>query len=183
MTASHEPSPLVDLVDDVMHDEVVRRRAFRRGIADRAAESATWAGTLRDLAERRSAMTVHLVGGRVHRGRLTAVAADHLVVTGDGPVTVLVATSAVRSLRPQADLPRASAQGDRRAGDDRTLTEALDELLAHDTDVVVGLQGVVDPVRGKAEALGEDILTVRTPAGGAVLAPIHAIADITWGAS
>jgi hypothetical protein len=178
---STDPSPLVDLVDGAMHDEVVRRRALRRGIADRAAASATWVGTLRDLAERRSEVTVHLAGGRVHRGRLVAVAVDHLVLADDGLMTVLIATSAVRSLRPQAGGSHAAAQGDRQPGDDRRLPEALEELLVHGIDVVVGLQDVADPVRGTADALGEDILTLTTPAGRAVLVPTRAISDITWG--
>lgn len=173
--------PLVGLVDEAMHAEVVRRRNLRRGLADRAAASATWIGTLRDLAEQRVPVAIHLAGGRVHRGRLTAVAADHLVVVGDGAVTVVVAKAAIRQLRPQADLPRHAVQGDRCPGDNRLLPEALEDLLAHGVDVTLGLQDVADTVYGTVETLGEDVLTVRSVDGRLLLVPLEVIADIVWG--
>ena len=181
MSPTTGPDPFIGFVDAAAQEREVVHRAARRELTDRAGELATWAGTLQDLAERHASVAVQLGSGRCHRGRLRAVARDHLVLVGDGVVTVLVAMPAVRSVRAGTALGRTVPQGDRPPVEDRTLLEALEDLLTHDPEVVMGLRGVPDVVRGRVERLGEDVVTLRTADGGAQVVPDTAVADVAWG--
>lgn len=172
---------LLGFVDASLHDAEVARRTMRREFNDRAGELATWIGALLDLAERRVAVAVHLGGGRCHRGHLAAVGRDHLVLTGEGACTVLVALAAVRLVRPRLDADRGLARGDRPPAEGRTLLEALEGLLPTDPEVVVGIRALPESLRGRVVGLGQDVLTLRTADGGVSLVPHLAIADIAWG--
>lgn len=171
---------LLGFVDASTQGVEVARRTMRREFNDRAGELATWVGVLQDLAERRVAVAVHVGGGRCHRGRLTAVGRDHLVVVGEGDGTVLVSLAAVQLVRPQPATDRVIARSDRRPAE-RTLLEALEDLLPTDPEVVVGIRALPESVRGRVVGLGLDVLTLRTIDGGVNVVPHLAIGDIAWG--
>ena len=181
MTSIGGEDVLVGFVDASTHEAEVARRTMRREFNDRAGELATWIGVLRDLAERRVAVAVHIGGGRCHRGRLIAVGRDHVVLADEGDCTVLVALAAVRLIRPQPAADRVVARSDRRPAEQRSLLEALEDLLPTDPDVVVGIQAVPESLRGRVLSLGQDVLTLRAVDGGVNVVPHLAIADIAWG--
>jgi hypothetical protein len=181
VSSVREPDPHVELVDVATHEFAVRRRVARRGMVDRSVELADWVGVLGDLAERHVPVSVQLGGGRTHRGRLTAVALDHLVLAADGGTTVFVAMPAVRAIRSGRAPQRRAPSGDRPAADERTLLEALVDLLPHDPHVLLGVRDLPGTIRGRLVGVGEDVLTLRTEDGGTVLFPDAAIADVAWG--
>lgn len=169
----------VRFLDEVTQEAAVRRRAAQQGLQDRASESATWIGTLRDLAERRTPVVVQLQGGRCHRGCLTAVSGDHVVLGGQP--TVVIALHAIGLIRASRGARGTLPQGDRRAADERTLLETLVELLPLDPVVHLGTRGPAEPLRGTVVRVGEDLVSLRTEDGAAVVVPAAAVTDLAWG--
>jgi len=160
--------------------EEIAARSEERSRLLRASEIATWAGTLEDLAERRSTVVVRLSGGRNHRGALVALGRDHVAVRTPGGQLALLATSAIRSLRPEPGTAAAPATGDRERSAGRTLAEILDRCREENTRIVVGLEGVDEPLTGEVVALGEDVVTFRVDAQdhGVLYVPLDAVSAI-----
>lgn len=178
-----EPDPYVELSDDAALREAIASRDERRGRRDRAAELATWTGTLRDLAERAVPVVVRTGGDRVHRGSLAAVGLDHLAIRLVNGTVVLVATDTVRSVRPEPGHPAPVATGDRERSQDRTLIEALGRLVEERREVVISLRDVADLLPGEVVGMGEDVITVRLEGGeqGTVYLPATAIREVVFG--
>lgn len=172
--------PYVDLADEAAHAAAVRTRAEERRRRERATEVATWIGTLRDLAERQVPCVVGAAGGRMHRGRIIAVAVDHLAVRAEGGTTVLVVLDLVRLVRPEPGRRAPPAMGDREAAGSRTLVDVLDRLVEVQATVAVVLRDVEDPYEGDVLGLGEDVLTLRLRGGdrATVLLPLAGIAEV-----
>lgn len=177
--AFRHDDPSLELLDAATHEAASRSRAARRDLAARAAELATWRGTLHDLAEARRPLALQLRDGRRHDGHLRAVALDHVILAARNGTTVLVPLGAVAAihLSPEA-VPRA-ASGDREQPQDRTLLEALVDLLEVDAEVAVGVG--TTPITGHVVGAGEDVLTLRTAGGGTVVVPTVAVTDVVWG--
>ncbi|MCC5947228.1 MAG: hypothetical protein JJT89_02125 [Nitriliruptoraceae bacterium] len=174
-----EPDPIVALTDDERLQSAITARSAARERRDRAAEVATWIGSLRDLAERSAAVVVRVAGDRVHRGALVAVGIDHLAVRLESGAVVLVAEDTVRSVRPEVGSGISVALGDRERAQDRTLVEALQLLYEDARTLTLVLRDVADPLPGRLVALGEDVVSVR-PAearSDVVFVPIAAIAE------
>ena len=153
--------PYLDLADESSHEAAVAARATERELRDRAAELAGWAGTLRDLAEAATTVTVRSRSGRVHRGELVAVAEDHVALRLPGGQLLALAGRAVVSVRPEPTSRAAPAMGDRERSQDRTLLEVLDRAAGERRRVALCLDGATDVVQGTLTAVGEDVVTLR----------------------
>lgn len=177
-----EPDPFVDLSDDVALEEAIAARSERRSRQERAAEVATWIGTLRDLAERNLPVVVRTSEDRVHRGSLAAVGVDHVAIRLINSTVVLVALDTLRSIRPEPGQAAPVATGDRERSQDRTLVEALSLQVDQHREVVVSLREVADLLHGDIVGMGEDIITMRLgdQDRGAVYLPVSAIREIIF---
>src|SRR4029077_3212757 len=80
-------------------DEAARSRARTHWLARQALEEGTFAGVLTDLAERGRPVLVHLHSGRRHRGVPVAIGSDFVALAVAGGRSVLVALSAIASVR------------------------------------------------------------------------------------
>lgn len=155
------PDPFVELADQATHEAAVHARSAERDLRDRAAELAGWTGTLRDLAERGSIVTVRCASGRSHQGPLLAVAEDHLVLRLAGDRVIAVADRAVVAVRPEPSGGAAVATGDRGRAQDRTLLEVIDRAAAARSRVAFGLDGDPEVLQGTLAGVGEDVVTLR----------------------
>jgi hypothetical protein len=175
-----QPDPFVELGDDERLRAAISARQEGRDRRDRAAEVATWVGTLRDLAERRIGVVVRLAADRVHRGSLAAVGRDHVALRLASGSMVLLMLDTIRSVRPEPGRAAPVAMGDRGNSQDRTLVEALERLAEQGTELVLALRDTADPVNVRIVGLGEDVLTVRTAGGDAstIYVPITALREI-----
>jgi hypothetical protein len=174
---------LLRLRDDLAVEGAAVRRQTARDLRDRAAELATWTGTLRDLAERGDAVVLHLEGGATRRGWLRAIGLDHLAITTEVGGTALVALASVRAVRPEPGVIASAATGDRAGSQDRTLLEAIQAFVLVGDPLVVGVRDVAVPLQGRLLGLGEDVLTLRVatdPGGvaGTVYVPEGAIREV-----
>ena len=152
--------PLVDLADDARVADAIAARTEQRDITARAAELATLAGTLHDLAERRAGIGVTTTGGRTVQGTAVGLAADHLAVATGADQLVFVRLDQVAVLRPDPTLRAPTAQGERDPDHDLLLLERLAHWVDDRPEVAVGLTGVPDLVRGQLVAVAEDVLTL-----------------------
>jgi hypothetical protein len=175
-----EPDPYVGLTDHATLRGAVAERGRERDRRDRAAEVATWDGTLRDLAERGAHLVVRTAGDRMHRGILLAVGIDHVAVRLANGATVMIAADTVRSVRPEPGSVAPVAMGDRERSQDRTLVEALAVVIEDRPDVVLGLRDTVDPVAGTVVGLGDDVVTVRLSGAdrATVYLPLAAVREV-----
>lgn len=153
--------PYLDLADESAHQAAVRARVAERELRDRAAEVAGWAGTLRDLAEAGTAVTVRCRSGRVHHGVLLAVAEDFVAMRLPAGQLVALAGNGVTSVRPEPGSRAAPAMGDRARAQDRTLLEVLDRAVSERRRITLGLDGSPEVVQGVLVAIGEDVVTLR----------------------
>jgi hypothetical protein len=133
-----------------------RSRSRRRWIRQQAAEGATLAGTLLDLAESSVPVSVHTAGGGVHSGVLIVVGTKVCVLSCD-QAFVVIALSAITTVWP----PGPSLG-------DRVPTLALD--LAGVLAVIVADRPSVQlqlhdgrTVCGVLEQVGQDVVTVSHP--------------------
>jgi hypothetical protein len=157
--------PFVDLTDDAAHQAAVRARSDRRMARTRAGESATWVGTLHDLAERR-APVVLTVGAVRLAGTLTAVGADHVVLRTSVGEQVWLRIAAVRSLAPDPATGAGPVAGHRDTAPSAELADLLDHAAEQRCTVRVFVRDVAEPIRAHVEAVGEDLLTLRLDAAG-----------------
>lgn len=181
MTVSREPDPYLALADEAALRAAVASRLEERDRRDRAAELATWIGTLRDLAERGVRVSIACTSGRTHRGVLVAVALDHVGVELDSGSVVLLALDTLRAVRPEPGQPAPAAMGDRdERPADRTLAEVLTDLAERDGEVAIVLRDVTEPLQGEVLGLGEDVLTLRTSGSGrdTVYVPLAAVSEL-----
>jgi hypothetical protein len=172
--------PFVDLTDDAAHEAAVRARTEQRDREQRAAEVATWIGTLRDLAERRAVVSLRARSGRAHRGALVGVGLDHVVVRLQAGSLAMIALEATRTVRPEPGQPAPPAMGDRDSAQARTMVESLARLVEERRTVVVVLRDIDEPLQGEVIGLGEDVVTLRLAGAdrGTVYLPIAALDEI-----
>jgi hypothetical protein len=175
-----ETDPTDHLLDELRRwaaDEetarVTRSRSRARWLRQQAAESATLAGVLMDLAEHGAVVTVE-VGARTHTGRLVAVStglcaleeiddAEHrLALVSLAAITMLV--SSVQAL------------GDRVPNLELNLAAALAGLAGDRPTISLELKSG-KRVTGVLESAGVDIATLRIdgPTGVVALVAINAI--------
>lgn len=172
--------PFLALADDAAHRAAVASRREERDRRDRASELATWAGTLRDLAERGLRVSLACAAGRSHRGTLSAVGPDHVGLRLANGALVLLALDTVRAVRPEPGSRQAAVMGDRPVPAGPTLAEVLQDLVERDGAAAVTLREVTEPLRGTVLGLGEDVMTLRldTALHETVIVPLNAIAEL-----
>ena len=140
-------------------DDAARSRARERWLRQVAAEEASFAGVLVDLAEQGRPVIVTTTNGRRHRGVLRGVAPDFCALRADSGHDVLLSHHGVTGVRPD---PRADElAGARTLGLDLTLAEALARLSADRPRVLIVSEGASDTVRGDLHSVGTDVVAIR----------------------
>ena len=143
--------PFDELADESRAADAVRRRTQERWLRQQAAEEATLVGVLVDLAERGDVVSLRSASGRTHRGAVSYVGGDHVVV-GDATWVRLAAVVAVRFEGDVGSGDRAAVRGTR-------LVESLAELAPdRPTAVVVTFDGTA--MRGELVGAGADVVTL-----------------------
>lgn len=174
--------PFVELGDEGRVAEAVHARQAERDLRARAAEVATFAGTLRDLAEAESVVTVQVATDRTYQGALVAVAIDHVVLRSAIGALVHVAVDQVTAVQPDPGRAPTVASGERETAAGRTLDEVLFAAAEERPIVSLVTRGDGSIHRGLLLAAGEDVLTVRVNETGAVrYLPTHAVSEVVVG--
>lgn len=171
--------PYVMLRDAGHADEAVRERIAERELRQRATEGATFAGTLRDLAEGATGVSVRTATGRSYQGALVAVAVDHVVVRSGTGALVHLAIDQVTAIQPDPSRPPIVASGERELAAGRTLDEVLFDAVEDRPTVALVTRGDGEVHRGHLAAVGEDVVTLRTGTSGQVrYLPAAALSEV-----
>lgn len=141
--------------NDVAADARWRERFLRQT----AAEEATFAGVLLDLAEQGGPVLVVAASGRRHRGVVRAVGSDFVALRTTEGREVLLAHRGLASVRPEGRA--GAAAGDRPAELPLGLAEALAVLSEEGPRVLVVTVPGDEGVAGELRAVGRDVLTVQ----------------------
>jgi hypothetical protein len=152
-----ERDPFAELADRARAEAASRARRRERSLTQQAAEAATLAGTLLDLAEAGSPVVIRTAAGRTHRGDIVSVGRDYCRVAVAGG-TVYVALGAVVAVRPERRHPSPAA-GDRPPPLDLHLGEALARLAPERPRIMV-VAGTGEALSGELVAVGVDVLTL-----------------------
>lgn len=158
-------------------DEAVASRIRERWLRQEAADEATFAGVLLDLAERQLRLVIGGVGGRRTIGSIAAVAGDCCAVRTSSGDDVLLAYAAITSVRPVDGI--GTSTGDRPVALETTLAECLALLLAERPRLhLVTSDGTA--TSGELRAVGRDVITLlRDGANGSTAyLPIAALAEV-----
>ncbi len=153
------PDPLVELLDEGRAEEEARARKRARALDRMAEEGAQLAGTLIDLAERRSTVALSTESGRTHHGVITAVGADHLRMRADTGSEPLVRLSAIVTVRVRPGERQPPATGERSPADDQRLLEALARAVDQRPRATLVVRGG-EVLAGRLRAVGEDVVSV-----------------------
>jgi hypothetical protein len=150
-TYARRVDPFDELADESRAADAVRRRSQARWLRQQAAEEATLVGVLVDLAERGDVVSLRSASGRTHRGPVSFVGGDHVVIGDD----VWVRVAAVVAVRFAGDV----ATGDRAAVRHTRLVESLAEMVPdRPAVVVVTFDGT--SMRGELIAAGAEIVSL-----------------------
>ena len=156
-------------------------RAREHWLRAAASADATFSGILLDLAERGIAVSVATVAGRRLQGFVEVLGADFLALRSASGGEVLVALTAISSVRTAPTVDEAS--GDRVVTTDLRLGDVLGELTAERARVRLVLLDGREAVAGELRSVGQDVVTVRTDgsAPATAYARTAAIAEVTMG--
>lgn len=153
-------------VADARIDAAALERSRERWLVEVAAQEATLAGLLAELAERGTPVSLHTTSDRRHHGTLQVVGADFVSLRSGSRSEVLVALAAVGVVRPSATAP---TLGDGLLGTRLRLVDVVTELAA-DRERVLIVTRTGDAVSGELQSVGHDVVVVRADAEG----PRHA---------
>jgi hypothetical protein len=162
-------------------DAAARSRTVERSLRQQAAEQATFAGTLVDLAEARRAIAVQVTGGRQYRGEAAGVGRDFVAVRSEGGRLTLIAFAHIAAVRPVG--VGAPATGSRAPGP-RSLVQMLDLCVVDRPRVQVVAEG--ETVVGELAAVGDDVVSVRADGGGhaersIIYVPAGSVSEVSLG--
>ncbi|MBX3313843.1 MAG: hypothetical protein KF906_05940 [Actinobacteria bacterium] len=166
---------LRELTDRTRAEEAASARRRQRSLLAQAGEEGTFAGVLVDLAERRAPVALHTRAGRLLRGTVRSLGADHLGLVGPGGDLTYVPLAAVTGIRPEPGAR--STDGDRRDRRTATLHALLVELAIDRPTVAIYTVGG-DRVPGRLRAAGRDLATVRGGTGSDCYVALAAINDV-----
>jgi hypothetical protein len=145
-------------------EDAARARRRVGWLRRQAAETATLAGVLVDLAERSAPVTLETIGGR-YEGQVEVVSTGLCALRrGDGGVT-LVAMNAVTALWG----PDVVASGDRTPSLQLDMAGALTALAADGNRVTVGLAGGAEAT-GVVETVGVELVCLAGDQGSVLIA-------------
>jgi hypothetical protein len=150
--------PWVELLDAGRVEEARGARGRRRWLEAAAAESATMAGVLLDLADRRELVSVGIAGGGLVLGEIAGVGADVVVLDKGQGSWVLVPLRAVAEVRPHDG---AAPIGDREPPEGPSLVDLLARTGERQEQVVVHLSDG-SSVAGVVDAAGDEVVRVRS---------------------
>jgi hypothetical protein len=171
-------APLSAWVGRLAVDVAARERARAHWLHRQASEEGTFAGVLADLAERGRPIVVHLHNGRVHRGRATVVGKDFVALAKGASGEVLVAHTAIATVRTVSGEPPTS--GDRWLRTPTTLLETLSALGDERARVLVLGLDPAHGVSGELRGVGRDVLTIRLDGDGALTyVALPAVAEVS----
>lgn len=145
---------LLRLLDDARADERGDARARERHLRHVAEEGAHLDGTLVDLAEHGTSVTVRTTSGRSHHGQVLLVGADFCVV-GEA----WIARRAITTVRLDPAQRHEPAVGNRPTVD-LLLVEALARIAFERPRVAVVTDGG-ELVAGELRSVGADVVTLR----------------------
>lgn len=151
---------LAAFLDEGRAEEAARARGRERWARQVAAEAATFAATMLDLAEHGEHVTLTTIAGRSHQGFLRAVGADFLQLQTPAGLPLYVRTEAVLAVRPARGTRRDEATGERDTAAAPTLHEVL-ALAVGDRPRVHVRAGTAEPLAGELRAVGDDVLSLR----------------------
>jgi hypothetical protein len=159
-------------------DEAVAARARQRWLRVAADESASFAGTLLDLAERGALVLVSTPADRRHRGVLVGVGADFVALRTPQGTGVFLAFAGIASVRVEnaGSIPA----GDRIVLVELGLAEALAALAPDRPRVLIVSTASTDGVAGELQSVGRDVAVVRPDgdSGAVVYLPLATIAEV-----
>ncbi len=167
-------------------DAIGHDRHRRRMLVQAAAEDATVASVITDLAERGEPVVVELPDDRLARGVVRLVGTD-VVVLRDGRTDAIVHLGAVLSirLRPDRSSPNrsrrdvAGARSPGRPGEPVTFAGAVGGLVDSAPTVTVHRHGTRSPLTGALVSMGDDVLVVHAPPGARVYVPLSSVTDVS----
>ena len=161
---------------EVRVDDAIDQRRRAAWLRRQAAEGATLAGVLVDLAEQGRAVTVQTSVGQRHRGRITIVGRDVVGLRSIDGQVILLRLDAVVTLRPQPGaLP---VTGDEPLDATTTLHRLLGRLHQGRDRVVMTMRGG-EALAGALVNVGHDVLSVTTDAGGQVYVPLDSVIEVS----
>jgi hypothetical protein len=158
---------LRELLDEARADDAAAARQRARWLSQADEDDASLLGTLIDLAERTSTVTVQTDVAGAHHGIVRLVGADFVVLGGDSGETWL-SLSGVVVVRPHADERHGAAVG-RQSGIDLGMAEALARIAPDRPRVALTLAGGVK-LAGELRSVGRDVATLLVEGGARELA-------------
>lgn len=175
-----DQEPLIRLLDEGRLGRSNESRERERLLQQLAEDDASFTGTLLDLAERQSMVTVRTDSGRTHHGAILTVGADFLVIGAATGQKTFLRTDAVASVRPHRGERHVAASGERNPALDLFLVEALARSTPERPRVVL-VTRASEAVTGVLVATGTDIATVRIDGEARELCyvPIRGIVEAT----
>jgi hypothetical protein len=147
------------------------REHWLRAAAD---ADATFAGVLLDLGERGAPVAVATVAARRLQGVVQVLGADFVAIRTAVGTEVLLAISAIASVRTAPAVGAAS--GERVVTTDLRLADVLAELAAERARARLLLLDGNDVVTGELRSVGQDVVTVRTEGEPPALAYVRTTA-------
>jgi hypothetical protein len=177
---------------DARAKEAADARVRERWLRAQAAEEASLAGVLLALAERRETVVLTTAPGRRHRGVVTGVGMDFVVIEGPAGTPTLVALAALADVRvaeggtepASRSAARTTTTGD---GAGRgALGVRLGDVLAQAAGQRprVAVHAGAASVVGQLRAVGSDVLTVRTDGDArAVYVGLASVSEVSFLAS
>ncbi len=169
-------------VADARAEEAAGERVRERWLRQQAAEDASFAGVLVDLAERAVTVTVTAVSGRRHQGRVAAVGADFVALrSASGRLSLLALHSVARVRlappeRPVSGGPRDAVEGSTEV----TLAEVLAQAVGHRPRLSVHF--AADHLVGELRAVGADVLSISVDGqtSGLTYARLASVSEISF---
>jgi hypothetical protein len=158
--------------------DAAERRARERWLARAAEEDATLTGVLIDLAERHVAVAIASCTGRRHQGAVSAIGDDFVALRTGAGDQVLIALSAVRSVRTAPQVGETWGDRATRAGVD--LAGVLAGLAEEREQVLVLTADGNEAVAGEVRSVGRDVVVLRAGPGQGASAyvPLGAVAEV-----
>lgn len=151
------------LLDEARADGQAQARTRERWLRRQAQESATFIGTVLDLAEAAIDVVIVTTAGRRHLGSIVGLGID-VVVLADVDGHVAVRLPSVSFVRPSPGAVAGPATGDRVAALDLTFAELLARFVDDEPEVAVAaIDG--ETTTGTLISVGLDVVTIRVAPG------------------
>lgn len=162
LTADDPLAPLAHWLAEGRVEAASEARARQRWLERQAAEEATIAGVLLDLAERSRPIVVRTKGAHTAQGTITAVGTDFVAVRVARLGELLVPLTSIATLRT---VPGESpVVGARPLSFVIVFAEALVEMAADRPEVLVSTGN--EEIRGSLRSAGRDLISVTSTAEG-----------------